>query len=669
MLLQFAFGNILLGTISNQAFPPDQFEMIQQLGEELIAKMPPHFRAALHGTRIELQFQPLALNHFGVFTPSQKKGEAKITLDWSTAFLGSGNERHFQHSDPSLGPETTRFQLLQFTLMHELLHVVDHLDIQKNEFSTFRENCRRQRSSTDRIPPWTKECLDAIQVHTTVSTQPWFLELIHRRRTGFINELKRQPHAQINPRVMHTYQLEDEEEAFAMLSAAALLDPRFKCSYPSLFASLQKHLGYTDQFPEFSCEKTFFLYANASAEGFESSLIRVDPSRIHGVDFLLAGTGDGVISLFGHAMLRLIICDAKRKSVSEDCRKDVGSHLVVTFRGLVDLEDTGPLDKLSKKYPSLLFVSPFPVILAEYNQIELRDVVSYPMNLSSQEIQSLLWQVAESHWSYKGIYNFFSNNCADETLALLKRSLPDLRQLQNLETLRPDKMLGSLQEIALVQKFGESFPSKRKEYELSYSVLKNAVPRLKGQWRATSNRMQGASWKMFGGTLSTYWASSIEQRQQVLEDILKSSHLDQRSEQIASFLHLEAWIATAKSRELRKGIARHLLFPSNDSSADPENRRAWKELYALLEGPAALFDPGMGYGVPTTDELRTIDRTRASLRLLQNARILQASEDDLKKGTFQSTIRQIHASRALQKQAVKAYPSELHKLKEKAIAK
>ena len=56
----------------------------------------------------------------------------------------------------------------------------------------------------------------------------------------------------------------------------------------------------------------------------------------------------------------------------------------------------------------------------DLSSTELRGLASVPLKLTRQEINDTVEHAAEMHWSYDGNYWFLSNNCAVESLKLLR---------------------------------------------------------------------------------------------------------------------------------------------------------------------------------------------------------------------------------------------------------
>ena len=81
------------------------------------------------------------------------------------------------------------------------------------------------------------------------------------------------------------------------------------------------------------------------------------------------------------------------------CRTTSSSALARTW-GAADLAVEGAHGRL----PSQLFIKPFPAVLIEYTEQELRALDSLPLRLSPDEQRQLVLRVLEIYWSYASRY-------------------------------------------------------------------------------------------------------------------------------------------------------------------------------------------------------------------------------------------------------------------------
>src|SRR5690606_25870202 len=132
------------------------------------------------------------------------------------------------------------------------------------------------------------------------------------------------------------------------------------------------------------------------------------------------------------------------------------------------------------------FVLPLGQVIDEYTKTELRSLASIPLKLNRQEVEGLVRQAAEMHWSYDGNYYFLSNNCAVESLKLLRSGTANPR-LNDLDSIMPNGLLEVLKGRGLADtsvlddprealRLGYRFDSYRDRYQAMFEVLKQQLP-------------------------------------------------------------------------------------------------------------------------------------------------------------------------------------------------
>ncbi|QDW67959.1 DUF4105 domain-containing protein [Luteimonas granuli] len=243
------------------------------------------------------------------------------------------------------------------------------------------------------------------------------------------------------------YELHSPAEFVAVNLEHYLLDPDYACRRPALHAWFAEHFGQAPGAP--ACGSALpFVDAGALSDAAAAPLLELDPARVAGVDYLLAGEGDAVMSRWGHGMLRLVVC-APGRSPGPDCRLDLDHHRVLSFRAFVDDLQLSNWRGLAGGYPSRLFVLPLQQVVDEYTRVEMRPLESIPLRLSPDEIGALLERAARVHWSYDGRYRFIDNNCAVETWKLLHDGLPRAAAAR-LDSITPRGLLRRLRRAGLV---------------------------------------------------------------------------------------------------------------------------------------------------------------------------------------------------------------------------
>jgi hypothetical protein len=314
------------------------------------------------------------------------------------------------------------------------------------------------------------------------------------------------------------------------------------------------------------------------------SLLDLDPARVYEVDYLLAENGEEAMSLWGHSMLRLVIC-APTHAPGPECRLDLQYHRVLSFRAFVNDVQISSWRGLTGSYPSRLFVLPLNQVVDEYNQVELRDLVSIPLRLGADEIAALLERAARVHWSYDGHYYFIGNNCAVETFKLLHDSVLRLSGA-HLSSITPRGLLRRLERAGFADESvldnptdairqGYRFESAARHYQTMLDVARETLP-------LPTHKVE--DWFALPASARRPWLQQAG---------LRAS---------AALFLLEQ--ATHRRQELRMRdfLKRRLL------TGDLDAERARNTILQLLDNvgaltrPAALLDGETGYGLPQSQE-------------------------------------------------------------------
>tara|TARA_Y100001951_G_scaffold103885_1_gene113843 strand:- start:490 stop:1518 length:1029 start_codon:yes stop_codon:yes gene_type:complete len=183
-------------------------------------------------------------------------------------------------------------------------------------------------------------------------------------------------------------------------------------------------------------------------------------------------------------MLRLVVC-APGRPRGPDCLLDLDQHLVLSFRAFVEDVQLSHWDGLVGNYPSRLFMLPLAQVVDEYTKLELRALRSVPLELSREQIAGVAQQAARLHWSYDGRYYFVGNNCAVETLKLL-RTGTDSPALVDLDSQTPIGLLRLLQARGMADvrvqddpqealRLGYRFDSYAERYQQVFATLQTRL--------------------------------------------------------------------------------------------------------------------------------------------------------------------------------------------------
>ncbi|TXH05652.1 MAG: DUF4105 domain-containing protein [Nevskiaceae bacterium] len=124
-------------------------------------------------------------------------------------------------------------------------------------------------------------------------------------------------------------------------------------------------------------------------------------------------------SMFGHTLLRV---DAPGQGRDERLLAYALNYAAT------DIDDNGAVYAwrgITGSYTGYFSIYPYYEKVKEYARFEHRDLWEYPLELSPQDTQRLLWHV----WELRGVgsnYYFFSQNCSFQLLSLIEAARPDL---------------------------------------------------------------------------------------------------------------------------------------------------------------------------------------------------------------------------------------------------
>ncbi|WP_217477219.1 DUF4105 domain-containing protein [Stutzerimonas stutzeri] len=377
-------------------------------------------------------------------------------------------------------PHGTVRQELLATLIHELAHLYDRSHLWSAASRQQLGFCHQRASSLGKIG-LPDDCRGQTERRFTLSDDPRLLDLAGwPQRVGQRGERERD-NAQV-ARSPDSYELTNPLEFVAVNLEYFLLDPSYACRRPSLHHYFREHFGWQPANVQ-PCASGLPIL-NAGHDFARTPLLELDPERVYAVDYLFAEANDAWVSRWGHSMLRLVIC-APGRPRGPDCRLDLDQHLVLSFRAFVGDVQLSSWDGLTGVYPSRLFVLPLGQVIDEYTKVELRSLASIPLKLDRDEINALVARSAELHWSYDGNYYFLSNNCAVETLKLL-RSGTARPELTALDSILPSGLLELLINRGLADasvlddprealRLGYRFDSYRDRYQAMFAVLRDRL--------------------------------------------------------------------------------------------------------------------------------------------------------------------------------------------------
>lgn len=460
-------------SLDADSLTPEQRHASQTLLNEAMQALPPRFIEQLD-RRIEVRWSTdLPNNAYG-----EASGPNWLALNRNLlAGLTDGSAATQKTNRPH---GTVRREMLA-TVLHELTHIYDRAMRWPDAERSLILSCQRQANSMGKIG-LPDRCRGEIARRFTLSDDPRLLDLAGwQQYVGRRGE--REEHNRQIARSPDIYEITNPREFVAVNMEYFLLDPDYPCRRPALYAYYKEHFGWAPAAKN-ECP-TSFPFLNAGSDFGRQPLGKIDPERVYAVDYLLAEANQNWVSRWGHSMLRLVICKPGRPR-GPDCRLDLDQHLVLSYRAFVGDVQLSSWDGLTGVYPSRLFVLPLAQVIDEYTKTELRSLASVPMNLSRLQINDVVEHAAEMHWSYDGNYYFISNNCAVETLKLLRSGTDDPR-LKGLDSIIPNGLLQVLNARGLADtsvlkdprealRLGYRFDSYRDRYQAMFEVLKKQLP-------------------------------------------------------------------------------------------------------------------------------------------------------------------------------------------------
>ena len=452
---------------------PAEQQASQALLDEAMQKLPPRF--------IE-QLDRQILVGWSNDMPSNAYGQASLVseLDLNRRLLAGLTDGTAATQKTNRPHGTVRKEMLA-TVLHELTHLYDRARLWPAAERAVIQRCTRQNSSAGVIG-LPDQCRGQTERRFTLSDDPRLLDLAGwQQYVGRRGEREQDNHQIV--RSPDLYEVSNPKEFVAVNMEYFLLDPAYACRRPALYRYYKERFGWAPAAKD-ECPNAF-PFLNAGNDFGKQPLGSVDPERVYAVDYLLAEANQEWASRWGHSMLRLVIC-APGRPRGPDCRLDLQEHLVLSYRAFVNDVQLSSWDGLTGAYPSRLFILPLAQVIDEYTKTELRSLASVPLNLSRPEIEEVVEHAAEMHWSYDGNYYFVSNNCAVETLKLL-RSGSDNAQLKGLDSIVPNGLLEVLKARGLADtsvlddprealRMGYRFDSYRDRYQAMFNVLKTRLP-------------------------------------------------------------------------------------------------------------------------------------------------------------------------------------------------
>lgn len=490
------------------------------------------------------------------------------------------------------------------TLVHEATHIYDYRDVLLGNEKKYDDYCNalprvviKRTNNKNTYGPSDKNCIKFQKAKRSVSESPMFLTLAGWNLQGVLVKKRRQLNNDFT-RSPDQYEYTNPSEFFAVNMEYFLTDKNYQCRRPTLYryySELFDHVPYDES----ECDMYSKLTINASAwKNTRPTLADLDLDRLYQVHYLFASEGEQVMSKWGHAMFRLVMCRPGRE-VGPDCLNDIAHHIVVNFRANVTDSNIDYLKGLKGDYPSEVIILNMKDVIDEYTKGEFRDLVSIPLKYSQNQKDYFLKSVLEQYWSYSGKYYFITNNCATEAMRLIRITNYGNYSYQNRDVFSPLGIMDELKEFNIGDfsvlkdhdeaiRMGYLFPGENDRIKRNFNALKSVIDidyknfkkfikNSKSNERATYIAMLEE--KFSGKELRTYLAKLLQ-----LETYMSEIFSTQYSKELAKF-----------SKEEQKDTVEGMLEKVNE----------FQELQKSIIVESSVSE---GYGIPLVDEVTELSQ-------------------------------------------------------------
>lgn len=395
------------------------------------------------------------------------------------------------------------------------------------------------------------------------------------------------------------YEFTNLEESLGVNVEYLVLDPEFECRKPATAQFLSKRMNIP---LKGECQKNYKVLAQSAflEDNYQLST-SIDPKRIYQVHYLFAGKGQQLMSRWGHAMFRLIVCAPHRKVAGPECLNDVSHHLALSYRAYMADMNLNYMKGMFGGYPSQLFVMRFLEIQQEYTKFELRDLYSVPLKMTAAQKSEFIDITLERYWTYQGKYYFFDNNCGTETKKHLAVAL-DEEQADQISSITPLKLYndivkhendlsdGNIQGLSEEQMLAKRYliPSMFQDFNTSYQFLRPYM----SSFKDTDFN------KFLKKTTARARLMDLERLKDVYADM---TDLNLKKQIVMKLNHLERYLSTRYMMAIPKKAMEKM-----DKDQDLKNAvmKMGESLKELSVQPWNVVDSA--YGVPTANEFETL---------------------------------------------------------------
>ncbi len=490
----------------------------------------------------------------------------------------------------------TNQALANAVLLHEVMHLYDYQNLFLGAEKEMNDTCIDQKKSKSLSRKEKRTCRRLKRKKYTLSDSRLFSNLAGWNALGLVKKKNKQ-HNRNYLRTPDRYELTNRQEFLGVNFEFFILDPEYKCRRPNLYSYLSKSLN-VEPHSEYNCQtSTRVLMTSEALQGKEAAVIDLDPKRVYEVHYLFAGKGKAIMSRWGHAMIRIILCAPERTVVDQECLKDVAYHVVLSFRANITGTSMSYAKGMNGTYDSLMFLLPLKDVVKEYTQGEFRDVFSVPLKLDSDQKEQMMFTILSQYWAYRGAYYFASNNCANETLKMIRLGFKDDLHIQAMTVITPNQIFNRLESMNL----GDMSVLEDRQKAISKGYLFEAAhKKLEQSYLRLVESGAKIDYKNYEEFLQNSTASD---REVILHHLQASQKSVDKRKRLASLFKIESFLFEKKQLELVSLLAKFINEQKRDNSLDPKIERYLKDYQQLQNSLLAENIISTGYGIPLREEI------------------------------------------------------------------
>jgi hypothetical protein len=441
------------------------------------------------------------------------------------------------------------------------------------------------------------------------------------------------------------YEFANLEESLAVNTEYLVLDSEFECRKPATANFLSKRLGIS---LKGDCNKNYKVLAqSAFLEDSYQLAVNIDPKRVYQIHYLFAGKGTALMSRWGHAMFRLIVCAPHRKVAGPECLNDVSHHLALSYRAYMSDLNMSYSKGVFGGYPSQLFVLRYLEVQQEYTKLELRDLYSAPLKMTADQKREFIDLTIERYWTYQGRYYFLDNNCGTETVKHLKvvltpeeenlvGSITPLKIFNDIVSHSSDLADENLKDLSREQMMEKKFltGSMFDELNESYQFLRKYLPSF--------------SYKSMQDYLKK---TKAEVRHREYEDLIQASanmEVSERKQVAMKLVHFERYLA---SRFLMEVPKKAIKLMDKDADLKNEVMKMGQGMKLLSIQPWEVVKSH--YGVPVADEFENqfpvfIQNRQKEIKMTVEAQMTNL-QNILGRDLFESELKELEELKSIKR--------------------